>query len=345
MYTDKDMKSIAESIGDLHQLMAKKVLITGCTGLIGRALTDCLIYLNKKNYNISIYLAGRDIEKMKRMFRDEKITFLRYDASESIEFSNINFDYIIHAASNSSPNLYIKKPVDTVLANVNGINNICQYIVNNSGGGKPSTRLLYISSSEVYGLNNFGNLMETQYGYIDILNTRSSYAVGKRAAENLCQAFHMQYGVDYVIARPGHIYGPGFSKNDKRVSALFFEQALSNHKIVMKSDGKQLRSYCYILDCISALFTILLSGKNSNAYNISSSESVTIRDFANEIARQTESTLYFDLPSDSEVKSFNKMEYANLCDEKLRELGWNSRFTLKTGVASTLGYLRRNEFV
>lgn len=111
-------------------------------------------------------------------------------------------------------------------------------------------RLLYVSSSEVYG-NKTGNqpYKEKDYGYVDILNQRACYPSAKRAAETLCTAYGQEYGLDTVIVRPGHIYGPTITETDSRASAQFTQNAIEGEDIVMKSAGMQMRSYCYVLDC------------------------------------------------------------------------------------------------
>lgn len=83
-------------------------------------------------------------------------------------------------------------------------------------------RILYISSSEVYGRKE-GNLpyKTDEYGYIDLLNARNSYSVGKRAAETLCASYLSEYGVESVIIRSDHIYGPTAVKYDNRVSSAW----------------------------------------------------------------------------------------------------------------------------
>ena len=63
------------------------------------------------------------------------------------------------------------------------------------------------------------------------------------------------------IVRPGHIYGPTATRKDNRVSTAFAYNASDGKDIIMKSDGAQIRSYCYMLDCASAILYVLLKGK------------------------------------------------------------------------------------
>lgn len=67
------------------------------------------------------------------------------------------------------------------------------------------------------------------------------------------------YKLDVVIVRPGHIYGPTITENDSRVSAQFTRDVLNKKDIVMKISGLQLRLYCYVLDFVSSILTVLLN--------------------------------------------------------------------------------------
>lgn len=174
---------------------------------------------------------------------------------------------------------------------------------------------------------------------MDILNQRASYPSSKRAAETLCVAYADEYDVETVIVRPGHIYGPSITENDSRATAQFTRKAHNNEDIIMKSAGNQIRSYCYTLDCASAILAVLINGKNGNAYNISNKNSVvSIRDIAEAIAECAGKKVVFENSSDIEKKGYNLMNNSSLDSEKLESLGWRAVFTLEEGVKRTLQY-------
>ena len=106
------------------------------------------------------------------------------------------------------------------------------------------------------------------------------------AAETLCASFYDEYGVDAVIIRPGHIYGPTASEADNRVSSAWPYAVARGEDLVMKSDGSQLRSYCHCLDTASAILTALLTGETMHPYNISDPACViSIRDMGELLAK------------------------------------------------------------
>jgi nucleoside-diphosphate-sugar epimerase len=202
-------------------------------------------------------------------------------------------------------------------------------------------RGLYISSSEVYGNDVEAPYKEDMYGYVDILNPRACYPVAKRLAETLCASYGAEYDKDFVTVRPGHIYGPTISPRDSRASAVFSRLARDGKDIVMKSAGNQLRSYCYVYDCASAMLTILINGEKSNAYNISNPNSiVTIKQMADALANHAGVKVIQEEASAAEKASFNLMSNSSLNSEKLEALGSKAAYSLEDGAARTIDILK-----
>lgn len=338
---ENDINCVINGMPEIFWLKGKKILCTGATGMIVSAVVEILLYLNRKfAAGITVYIAGRSEPTVRERFKpfclDTDYKFVSYDATKSTEFQ-VDVDYIIHGASNANPAAYVKEPVETILGNVIGINSLL-----NTAATNKTTRLLYISSSEVYG-NKDDNVPfeESDYGYIDILKSRACYPNAKRLAETLCVSYSAEYGIDTVIVRPGHIYGPTITTTDTRASAQFTRNALKGEDIVMKSSGLQLRSYCYTMDCASAILYVLLKGEKNTAYNISNKKSVvTIRDIAMKFAQYGNSRVVFENPSDAEKNGYNMMTNSSLNSNRLEALGWNALFDLDAGVSRTLKYMK-----
>ncbi len=180
-----------------------------------------------------------------------------------------------------------------------------------------------------------------EYGGIDILNPRSSYSIGKCAAETLCVSYYDEYGVESVIVRPGHIYGPTAVKSDNRVSSIWSYAAASGKDIIMKSDGTQIRSYCYCLDCASAILKVLLRGKKAHAYNISNPNYVaSIREVAEILSITGKVNLKMDVPTEMEKRGFNHMRNSSLDSTELLALGWKGVFSLSEGLRHTVEIIK-----
>ena len=327
---------------ELDALSGNAVLITGCTGLIGSALTDLLIRWNETHAEkIRLFAAGRDTRKIEARFapyaQADWFCAVPYDASATKNALAFSCDYIVHAASNAFPGMIVKEPVETMLGNFLGLKCLLDY-----AKARHVKRVLYVSSSEIYGQKD-GNqpYRETDCGYVESLNPRSAYPVGKRAAETLCAAYVDEYGTDSVIVRPGHIYGPTASPFDNRVSSAWAYAAARGEDIVMKSDGAQIRSYCYCLDCASAIIAVLLKGETVHAYNISNPDSIiTIKQMAELLTKAADVALRMEAPTEAEKKGFNPMSNSSLNAESLLALGWRGVFDARRGFFHTVSILR-----
>ncbi len=336
-----DIKIVIDNIPDVEKLKGCSILVTGATGLIGSAVADILLVLNKEcGYGMKLYLAGRKVEGVAERFSDYEegrdYFFVKYDATKQVT-DLIAVDYIVHGASNADPAKISSEPVETMLANIMGLNGLLA-----AADKDKLKRVLYISSSEVYGVNeSFEPYKEENLGYVDILSPRSSYPSSKRATETLCIAYAEEYKVDAVIVRPGHIYGPLFKATDNRVQVQFSTKAAKGENIVMKSKGEQLRSYTHVLDCASAILAVLIKGENRNAYNISASQAiVTIREMAEAFAAAGGVEIVFDIPTETEVKSVSVMPCAALNSDKIEKLGWKAVFDMKSGAEQTVRELK-----
>ena len=337
-----DLDETIEILPELHDLTGCSLMVTGCTGLICSVIVDILIRWNETHESkIKILAAGRSFQKMESRFSPyigrDWFCFVPYDSSSTENPLTFPCDYIIHGAGNASPNMIVKEPVETMLSNITGMKYLLDY-----AREKRAKRVLFISSSEVYGQKEGARPYKSnEYGYIDLLNSRNSYSVSKRAAETLCVSYFDEYGVDSVIVRPGHIYGPTAVETDNRVSSVWAYAVARGKDIVMKSDGAQIRSYCYCLDCASAILKVLLKGEPVHAYNISNPESIiSIREMAEILAKTAGVGLKIELPTEVEKKGFNPMSNSSLDGTELMNLGWKGLFNSDRGFSHTVEILK-----
>lgn len=261
----------------------RTILVAGANGFLPAAMVETLLTLalRGKAPRLKVIALVRSRENALRRFAAHlghpALSIKVADVSQPIEVDG-PVDMIVHAASQASPRYYGVDPVGTALPNVVGTHHLLDL-----ARRKGASRFLYFSSSEVYGAFNSRRepIGEDDFGALDPATLRACYAESKRMGETLCVGYGAQYGVDCVIARPFHTYGPGMRLDDGRVFSDFVRDVVEGRDIVLNSDGSAERAFCYLADATTAFFTLLLKGEKSRAYNVGNSRAVvSIRDLA-----------------------------------------------------------------
>lgn len=319
----EDVAEFVEKFPLSNELHDATFLITGATGLIGSTLVHCLLALNK---NINITVPVRNKEKANKLFEEnDHLSIVECDLVSWLQCLNIPFDYVIHCASPTAGKFMVEHPVETYELAIESTKALLSYVKSNSVKG-----FVYISSLESYGqILSEHPITEVEQGYIDVFSPRSSYPMGKKAAEYLCFAYASEYNIPVKIARLTQTFGAGVAFDDPRVFAQFARSAINGMDIVMHTKGESAKPYCYTIDCVSAILYILLKGANGEAYNVANEDTyVSIRTLA-EFIRDT-----FNPKIQVIIEEKTNMGYApvtklKLCTDKLKSLGWNANYDLK----------------
>ncbi len=335
LYNEDISKAI--SFNDMGLLKNKSIMITGANGLIGSAIIDILNYLNEnQNFNIKIYALVRN-KLLERLSKFKNIVEIRQDVTQEINCDE-KIDFVIHAASNSDPKLYSSDPVGTMLSNILGIKNVLDYAIKNV-----KERVLYISTDEVYGKLDTGHdrHFEEDTGKHDSHNIRSGYPLSKLASECLLESYISQYGIEGIIVRPCHIYGPTQTEKDSRASSAFLRNGVNGQNIIMKSSGSQVRSYTYVIDAATGILVALIKGANGEIYNVANNDSIiSIKGFADLVAQNSNTNVILEMASNEEKKSFNNDEKQITDGTKLESIGWKPVFSIEQGIKKSIEIMK-----
>ncbi len=274
----EDLDFICEELSEeFKELKGKRLLIIGGAGFLGYYLVQAVLRLNERidgadAVSLTVYdnfMRGVP-DWLTALEGNPHLSLVKHDITHPLPEKDESFDFIIHAASIASPTFYRKYPIETMDANVNGLRFVLDYCLKMKAEGKPVSGILYYSTSEIYGDPTPENIPtpETYRGNVSCTGPRACYDESKRYGETLCVNFAQQHDLPVRIARPFNNYGPGLKITDRRVLPDFARDVLNGRDIVMLSDGKPTRTFCYVADATVGYFKILLRGRNGESYNI-----------------------------------------------------------------------------
>jgi nucleoside-diphosphate-sugar epimerase len=127
---------------------------------------------------------------------------------------------------------------------------------------------------------------------------------------------------------------------DGRVFADFVADIVKNRDILMKSDGSAVRSFCYLSDAILGFFTVLLSGKNAEAYNIGNDKGeISIADLADMLVKlYPEKGLKVMRSNTASQEGYLRSKISRNSPDisKANALGWKPNVSLPEGFARTI---------
>lgn len=326
-----DFDILAGSDVPFDKLDGKTIFVTGATGLIGSQFIKAVAAYNRVNKtSIKSVALVRSLEKAEKVFGDiPGIEIVCGDINDEIKYEG-NVDYIIHGASATSSRFFVEHPVETILIAIDGTKNVLEFAKEKKVEG-----FVYLSSLEVYGTpdNSKDKIGESDYGYIDQLNVRSSYSEGKRMVECLCCSYASEYGVPVKIARLSQTFGAGVEYNDGRVFAEFARCAIEKRDIVLHTMGNTVRTYCYTTDAIAALIYILLKGEVGSAYNVTNMDTAcSIKEMAQLVCdtfAESQISVKIDIPENVAAFGYNPEMIIKLDASRLEALGWKAEVGIR----------------
>jgi len=340
---DQDVVAISNKFDseELSIFAKKKILVTGCTGLIGFYIVCVLRYLSKtRGLNIEIFGSSRDKSAAAERF----LKYLNESPVQTVflgdEDKHGPFDFIFHTASSTNPVDLLTRPLDVINTNVNYTYELLKLLSPKTG------TFLFFSTREIYGKKvdpNVSLIGENDYGVLDPLDVRSSYPESKRLAENLIVSFNSQCGNPYRIFRISHTYGPGIKLNDGRVLSDIIGSMVNDEDINLKSNGLHVISPTYISDVISGVFAGIARGENG-CYNVSNHyEIYSVADIASIAAENTPNSKVTLQSSPTHGGMYLKHDTGILSSEKIGRLLGGFDVSLREGMRRVYNHYKIGE--
>jgi nucleoside-diphosphate-sugar epimerase len=275
-----------------EEVRSQRLFITGGTGFFGHWMLESLLWANDAlDLDVKLVLLSRHPDafskKYPQLSNHPAVSWIQGDV-KTFDFPEGDFSFVIHAASEGDVNLVEENPLllfDTI---VEGTHRVLEFARTHN-----TRKLLFTSSGAVYGRQppEITHIPEDYIGAPDVMDPRSAYGEGKRAAELLCNIYARQYGFEAKIARCFAFVGPYLPLNANFAIGNFIRDAIKGGPIVIKGDGTPYRSYLYAADLAIWLCTILINGRACRPYNVGSGEALTIWELAHTIAQSSATTL------------------------------------------------------
>ncbi len=237
-----------------------KILITGGAGFIGSAFTRLVV---KNGYNpvvVDKLTYAGDLERLKAI--KGKYKFYNADICDKDKIAQIfkkeSPEIVVHFAAESHVDRSIQDSSPFIETNIKGT----QVLLDCSRKYNVK-RLIHLSTDEVYGDIAVGKFNEDSP-----LKPNSPYAASKAAADLLVKSYIRTYNFPAIIVRPSNNYGP-WQYPEKFISRAILT-VIKNQKIPVYADGKNVREWLYVEDCVEGIYQVVKKGKIGEAYNLGS---------------------------------------------------------------------------
>lgn len=309
----------------MTQKDSKRILITGGAGFIGTNL--CRRLINEGHSVICLDdLSSGHLDNIKDLLDHTSFSFIEQSVTEKID---VDVDQIYHLACPASPVFYQADPLKTIRTCVDGAFQVLEL------AKRTNARVLFTSTSEVYGDPLELPQRETYRGNVNINGIRACYDEGKRIAETVFCEYYRNFQTDIRIVRIFNTYGPYMHPQDGRVVSNFIIQALHKEPLTVYGDGSQTRSFCYVEDTVRALISVLENDIFYGPVNVGNLHEITIREFAETVLKLTGSSseiISLPLPQDDPVRRCPDIT-------KIKEnIGWMPEIPLEEGLKRTISY-------
>ncbi len=267
-------------------LSGKKVLITGGAGFIGAALAERLVEHNEVRL-FDLGFEGSSVS-LSNAWGHPNLTLAEgniLDADRVREVTK-DIDTVVHLAAVVGVKNVLTRGRDTIEINFIGTSNLLRALE----GRSDLSRVVYFSTSEVFGMNSFRAHEETAASIGPVSEARWTYSIAKLAGEHLVHTYHREFGMPTAIVRPFNVFGR--LRLGDHAMQRFILAALNGDDIEVHGDGTQIRSWCYIDDFIEGLVRVTdMPAAVGQTFNLGNpTNTLTIYELAKRVIRLLGST-------------------------------------------------------
>lgn len=317
-----------------------RCLVTGGAGFIGSHLVELLAGRGDQVVILDDLSTGdrRNIEHLVSSGNVEFVEGSILDA-DLVDECIRAVDVCFHLASAVGVQLVVSQPLDTLLCNVRGTDIVL------SAAARHSCRILFTSTSEIYGKNSTGALDEQSDRILGSpFKARWGYSTAKAFGEALAHGYAREAGAEIVVARLFNTVGPRQKGAYGMVLPRFVRQALAGEDLTVYGTGTQSRCFVHVADTIHALSLLIESDAAlGDVFNVGSTREVPIIELAAKVIERTESNSRVQLiPYESAYgDGFEELGRRKPDTSKLERLtGWQASRSLDETIDDVIAFAR-----
>lgn len=261
-----------------------RYLITGGAGFIGSHLADALVARGDDVLVLDDLSTG-NIENITDAIASGRTQFVEGSVcdkelvDESMEWADACF----HLASAVGVKLIVDRSVESLSRSVRGAQVVTE------GAHQLGRRLLFASTSEIYGKNASAGLTEQSDRILGPPSiARWSYSTAKAFGEAITLGYHRERDSDNVVVRLFNTVGPRQTGAYGMVLPRFVGQAIAGEDLTVYGDGSQSRCFSHVYDTTRALVMLMdEEGARGTAFNVGRSTEITILELAETVIERT----------------------------------------------------------
>lgn len=332
----------------------KYILVTGCAGFIGSNFVPYFLEQYPEYYliNLDLLTYAGNLDNLCEVEDNARYTFIQGDICDRSLVESIFEDYtiqgVIHFAAESHVDNSIKNPGVFIETNVNGTFTLID-VAYKTWMEKPfvlkegyeACRFHHISTDEVYGTLGATGLFTENTSYAP----NSPYSASKASSDMIVRAYHHTYGMNTVITNCSNNYGP--KQHDEKLIPTIIRKALSNQKIPIYGDGKNIRDWLYVLDHCKGIDLVFHEGNSGETYNIGGRNERDNLYIAHKICEildtlKPKATSYKEQITFVEDRAGHDRRYAIDATKIETKLGWEAEENFESGILKTIQwYLKK----